>query len=137
MFEELSVGLAKSVSMVVTEKDTALAVGSGSLEVLATPKLVALMENAAADLTDEYLPPEWTSVGFLMRVSHVAPTPVGMEVRVEAELIEIDDRQITFMIKAYDDCDEVGIARHERFIVERKRFQSKADAKRHTRKKNS
>ena len=137
MFENLTVGLEKSVSMVVTESDTALAVGSGSLEVLATPKLVALMEKAAAELADENLPQEWTSVGFKMNIAHTAPTPVGMNVRADAELVEIDDRELTFMIKAYDECDEVGSARHERFIVDRRRFQSKADAKRRAQKKNS
>lgn len=129
MFDKLHVGMKNSVAQVVTEEDTALAVGSGSLEVLATPKLLALMEKAASDLVEENLPPEWTSVGFSLKAAHTAPTPVGMQIRAEAELIEIDDREITFMIKAYDDCDEIGSARHERFIVDRQKFQNKANAK--------
>lgn len=129
MFEALTVGLEKSVSMTVTENDTALAVGSGSLEVLATPKMLALMEKAAADLADENLPAEWTSVGISLNVAHTAPTPVGMQVRAEAELAELDGRKIIFEVAAFDECGEIGRGRHERFIVDRKKFQSKANAK--------
>ena len=132
MFENLTVGLEKSVSMVVTESDTALAVGSGSLKVLATPKMLALIEKAAADLVEENLPEEWTSVGISLNVAHTAPTPVGMQIRAEAELVELDGRKIIFEVAAFDECGEIGCGRHERFIVNREKFQLKADAKKNS-----
>ena len=132
MFENLTVGLEKSVSMVVTESDTALAVGSGSLKVLATPKMLALIEKAAADLVEENLPEEWTSVGISLNVAHTAPTPVGMQIRAEAELVELDGRKIIFEVAAFDECGEIGRGRHERFIVNREKFQLKADAKKNS-----
>ena len=132
MFENLSVGLKNSVAQIVTESDTALAVGSGSLKVLATPKMLALIEKAAADLVEENLPEEWTSVGISLNVAHTAPTPVGMQIRAEAELVELDGRKIIFEVAAFDECGEIGRGRHERFIVNREKFQLKADAKKNS-----
>ncbi|MBO4401589.1 MAG: thioesterase family protein [Selenomonadaceae bacterium] len=131
-FEKLSVGLKNSVAQAVTANDTALAVGSGSLNVLATPKMLALMEKAAADLAEANLPAEWTSVGISLNVEHIAPTPVGMQVRAEAELVEFDGRKIIFSVAAYDECGEIGRGRHERFIVNREKFQAKANAKKNS-----
>lgn len=128
-FEKLRIGLKNSVAQGVGENDTALAVGSGSLKVLATPKMLALMEKAAADLVEENLPAEFTSVGISLDVKHTAPTPIGMNVRAEVELIEIDGRKLIFSVAAFDDAGEIGSGRHERFIVDRAKFQSKADAK--------
>ena len=125
----LQVGQKKSIARIVAEKDTALAVGSGSLKVLATPVMLALIEQAAAELVEENLPAELTSVGISINVKHVAPTPVGMTIRAEAEVVEIDGRKIIFEVAAYDDGGEIGTGRHERFIVEREKFQSKADRK--------
>ena len=125
----LQVGQKKSIARIVAEKDTALAVGSGSLKVLATPVMLALIEQAAAELVEENLPAELTSVGISVNVKHTAPTPVGMTIRAEAEVVEIDGRKIIFEVAAYDDDGEIGTGRHERFIVEREKFQSKADRK--------
>lgn len=129
MFEELRAGLKNSVASVVAEGDTALAVGSGSLRVLATPKMLALMEKAAADLVEANLAAESTSVGISLDVKHTAPTPVGMAIRAEATILELDGRKITFEVVAYDDAGEIGRGRHERFIVNREKFQAKADKK--------
>lgn len=126
---KLHVGQKNSVARIVTENDTALAAGSGSLKVLATPVMLALMEQAAAELVEENLTPELTSVGISINVNHVAPTPVGMEIRAEAEVVEIDGRKIIFEVRASDDGGEIGSGRHERFIVEREKFQTKADQK--------
>ena len=125
----LQVGQKKSVARIVAEKDTALAAGSGSLKVLATPVMLALIEQAAAELVEENLPPEMTSVGISVNVRHVAPTPIGMTIRAEAEVVEIDGGKIIFEVAAYDDGGEIGTGRHERFIVEREKFQTKADRK--------
>ena len=129
MTSDLQIGLKNTVAQIVLENDTALAVGSGSLKVLATPKMLALMEKAAADLVEKNLPNEITSVGTSINVSHIAPTPVGLEIRAEAELIEIEGRKLIFEVEAYDSVEKIGFGRHERFIVDRKKFQTKADKK--------
>ena len=126
---ELKVGLKNSVAQVVTENDTAVAVGSGSLKVLATPKLIALAERAAADLLEKNLSPELTSVGIAVNVEHTAPTPVGMKIFAEVEILEIAGRKIIFEVTANDERGEILRGKHERFIVNREKFQSKADSK--------
>jgi len=128
-FENLKIGLKNSVAQIVTEKDTAVAVGSGSLKVLATPKLIALVEKAAADLAEKVLPPEFTSVGTLINFEHTAPTPLNLKYRAEVEIAEIDGRKIIFEVTTFDERGEIGRGRHERFIVNREKFQAKADSK--------
>ena len=128
-FENLKTGLKNSVAQIVTEKDTALAVGSGSLEVLATPKLIALAEKAAAELVEENLPPEFTSVGTLVNFEHTAPTPINLQIRAEVEITKIDGRKIIFNVKTFDERGEIGRGVHERFIVNREKFQAKANSK--------
>ncbi len=126
---ELQIGLKNSAAQVVTENDTALAVGSGSLKVLATPKIIALIEKAAAELVEKNLSPELTSVGISVNFEHTAPTPVGMKISAEVEIIEIDKRKIIFEVAAFDEVGEIGHGKHERFIVNREKFQTKADSK--------
>lgn len=133
----LEIGLKKSLAQVVTENDTALAVGSGSLKVLATPKVIALIEKAAADLVEENLSPEMTSVGISVNVEHTAPTPVGMKISAEVEIVEVAGRKIIFEVAAFDDGGEIARGRHERFIVNREKFQTKADSKISVDKKNN
>lgn len=129
-FENLKVGLKNFVESKVSEEDTALAVGSGSLKVFATPKMLALMEKAAADLAEKNLPEEFTSVGIFLEVKHVAPTPIGLKVRAEAELIAVEERKLVFKVSASDEREEIGRGTHERFVVKREKFQAKADSKR-------
>lgn len=128
-FENLKVGLKNSAESFVTENDTALSVGSGSLKVLATPKMIALMEKAAADLVEKILPKNFTSVGISLNIQHTAPTPVGIKISAAAEIIEVNDRKILFEIIAEDEQGEIGRGKHERFIVDREKFQKKADSK--------
>lgn len=125
----MEVGLKKTVAQVVAEGDTAISVGSGSLRVLATPKLIGLIEKAAADLVEENLSAELTSVGTLVQVEHTAPTPVGMEFRASVEVVAVEGRKIIFEVVAADEVGEIGRGRHERFIVNREKFQAKADSK--------
>lgn len=128
-FENLKVGLKNSVESVVTENDTALKVGSGSLKVLATPKMIALMEKSAADLVEKILPEEFTSVGISLNVQHIAPTPAGLKIFTEAEIISVEGRKIIFTVSAKDEVEEIGRGTHERFIVDRKKFFAKAEKK--------
>ena len=128
-FTELKVGMKLQAEEAVTEGNTADALGSGSLEVYATPAMACLMEKAAAELAEMHLPEGWTSVGISLNISHKAPTPVGMTVRAEAEILQVDGRKLTYSVRAFDDREEIGSGTHERFIVEAEKFRGKAAGK--------
>jgi predicted thioesterase len=125
----LTTGLTGTVQITVTDDDTAERWGSGLVPVLGTPSLVALMENAAVQTLRGCLPPGQTSVGGRIDVRHLAPTPVGMQVRARAELLEIERRRLVFHIEAWDEVERIGEATHERFIIDRGAFVAKAQAK--------
>lgn len=125
----LNVGMSNTVESQSTEKTTAVEMKSGSLKVLATPAMMCLMEQAAAELVEHNLPDDLTSVGISINVNHKAPTPIGLNIRAEAVITKIDGRKITFEVKAFDDIDEIGSGIHERFIVNKEKFQAKANGK--------
>ena len=126
----LKTGIKGIASETVTVENCAKTVGSGELEVYATPSVIALVEKAAWMSVAEYLEEGQGTVGTKLEISHVSATPVGMEVRCETELIEIDGRRLLFAVKAYDEAGLIGEGTHERFIVWNERFQQKADGKR-------
>jgi len=123
-------GLIGEVERRVTEDDTAARWGSGLVPVFGTPSLVGLMENAAVEALEGQLPAHQTSVGSRMDVRHLAPTPVGQQVRARAELVEVEGRRLEFQIEAWDDAERVGEAKHTRFVVDRQDFVEKAESKR-------
>ena len=123
------IGMTNAAEDFVTEENTALALKSGSLKVFATPAMICLIERAAAELVEKNLPPESTSVGISLDIKHTAPTPPGMTVRAEVKIISVDGRKIVFDAVAFDTRGEIGRGSHERFIVDRAKFQAKADAK--------
>ena len=129
-FDKITVGLKHIVSESVTEGNTARAMGSGTLPVYATPAMTCLMERSAAELLEPLLPEGWTTVGISLQVQHKAPTPVGAEVRAEAEVMAVDGRKVTFSVRAFDDREEIGNGQHERFAVQSEKFLGKAMAKR-------
>ena len=108
---------------------TARVMGSGSLDVYATPALVALMEHAACEALSGVLEDGVTTVGTQMNVSHLAATPVGMEVWAEATLTAQEGRAYTFTIEAYDAAGLIGRAEHQRFAVKVDKFMAKTNAK--------
>lgn len=126
---EITIGMKGEVSALVEREDTALEVGSGSLLVYATPCMVALMEGAACEAIAAALPEEKTSVGIALNISHLAATPVGMDVRAEAEVTEVDGNTITFQLTAYDEAGKIGEGTHKRAIVTSQRFLDKVYAK--------
>lgn len=119
---ELTVGLKHSVELVVAEKDTAAAFGSGNVLVLATPMMVTMMENAALKAVQPALPEGMTTVGTHLDVSHKAATPLGMKATAEAELIEIKGKKLIFKVVAKDEKDIIGEGTHTRYIVETEKF---------------
>lgn len=126
---DISIGMKGEVSTLVEREDTAQEVGSGSLLVYATPCMVALMEGAACEAIAAALPEEKTSVGIALNISHLAATPVGMEVRAEAEVTEVEGNTITFQITAYDEAGKIGEGTHKRAIVTAQRFLDKVYSK--------
>ena len=126
---EITVGMKGEVSTLVEKEDTALEVGSGSLLVYATPCMVAIMEGAACEAITAALPEEKTSVGISLNISHLAATPVGLEVRAEAEVTEVDGNTITFQVTAYDETGKIGEGTHKRALVTTQRFLDKTYAK--------
>ena len=125
----MEIGKSYTVKIKVEEKDTAKMVGSGTLLVLATPKMIALMEEAAYKCVAEDIEPGTSSVGTLMNVKHLSATPVGMEVSATAIVTEVDGRRIAFKVEAYDEAGIIGEGVHERFVVAEEKFISKTYSK--------
>lgn len=113
----------------VTQENTAKTVGSGELDVFATPAMIALMEETAYKSVAGELDAGMGSVGTLMNVKHLSATPVGMKVTCHTELREVDGRRLVFHVEARDEAGLIGEGTHERFIVENEKFQKKADSK--------
>ena len=126
---EIKVGMKGEVSTAVEREDTALEVGSGSLLVYATPCMVALMEGAACEAFASAIPEDKTTVGIELSISHLAATPIGMEVRAEAEVTEVTDKTITFQVTAYDESGKIGEGTHKRAIITTQRFLDKVYSK--------
>jgi fluoroacetyl-CoA thioesterase len=112
-------------TMVVEPAVTALHIGSGNMEVLATPMMIALMEAAALDVVQEYLPEGWTTVGTKVEVEHIRATPLGEIVTAEATLVKQEGRGLTFAVEAKDGSGLIGQGRHLRVIVNTERFLSR------------
>lgn len=126
----LEAGIKGAQQVQVTETNTALAMGSGILQVFATPAMIALMEETAWKSVERELDAGSGTVGTKLEISHLAATPLGLTVRCESELLFVEGRKLTFKVSAYDDAGLIGEGIHERFIVDNERFQTKADAKR-------
>ncbi|MGI6376803.1 MAG: thioesterase family protein [Anaerolineae bacterium] len=123
-------GTQASVSLLVTAGDTALAVHSGGLQVLASPRMVALMEEAAVAALAPYVPSGWQTVGTRLDVRHTAATPVGCTVTATARLVELDRRRVVLAVSAHDEAGPIGEGVHERFLVESEPFMLRAAARR-------
>lgn len=116
------VGASGEHAAVVAEADTAIALGSGDVPVLATPRLVAWLEAAAVAALDEHLPSDATSVGTRIELEHLAPSPLGAEVCATAEVIEAAGSRILFRVEAHQGTKCIARGHHQRVVVNRKRF---------------
>ncbi len=130
MENKLQVGIKGESRTTVTKDNTALAYGSGGVEVFATPAMIALMENAALKSVESVLQPGHSTVGINIQATHVAATPLGMEVSAQSELVQIEGKKLTFKVQAFDEKDKIGEGLHERFIINLEKFMAKtADKK--------
>ena len=126
---KVEIGMTGEVSTLAEREDTALEVGSGSLLVYATPCMVALMEGAACEAIAAGLEENETTVGIELSIQHISATPVGMEVRAEAEVTAVEGKIITFSLRAFDEAGEIGKGTHKRALVNSQRFLDKTYAK--------
>lgn len=122
----LGPGLHGSAKLVVAEADTAIAMRSGDVPVLATPRLIALCEEAAVAAVADHVPAGRTTVGMRVQVDHLAPTVVGTAVAAEATLERIEGRRLTFTVTVNDTCGLVAAGKVTRVVVETERFLDKA-----------
>jgi predicted thioesterase len=111
--------------LVVGDVDTARALGSGDVEVLGTPRLVALFERATVEALDGVLDGGQSTVGMRVQIDHLQPTPVGAEVVVEAQLEKIEGRRITFTVTASDSGGLVAAGKVTRVLIDVEKFMSK------------
>ncbi len=125
----LEVGIKGRASVLVTEENSAKTMGSGTLDVFATPAMIALIERTCWTSVAEHLEPGWGTVGIGLNVAHSAPTPLSMTVTCESELVSIEGRKLTFQVVVRDEAGEIGRGTHQRFMVENEAFQSKANRK--------
>lgn len=124
----LETGIRGTQTVKVEVNNTARAMGSGTMDVFATPAMIALMEKTAWMSVAAELEEGQGTVGISLEITHDAPSPVGMTVTCESELTEMDGRRLVFAVEAKDDTGSViGKGRHERFIVWEEKFQAKAD----------
>ena len=125
----LHTGLKAEKAEQVTQDNTAIKYGSGGVAVYATPAMIGLMEGTCLAAVDPHLPDGLATVGTSLNIKHTAATPVGMNVRACAELVEIEGKRLVFRVEAFDDKDKIGEGTHERFIIDLEKFIKKAEAK--------
>ena len=125
MTEKIEIGLKHTSELTVTDAVTAIAMGSGDMPVLATPAMMALMENAAMLAIAEALPRGCTSVGGRIESSHIRPSKIGDKVFAIAEVTKVDGKKIEFKVAAYSGDTLLGEGSHLRFVVAKERFMSK------------
>ena len=125
----IQTGIKGRREQTVTPEMSAARVGSGLVEVFATPMMVALVEQTCLESVLPHLEEGQGTVGTLVNVSHVSATPIGMKVWCESELVEVDRRRLVFNVKAYDECGLIGEGTHERFVIDTAKFMEKLKAK--------
>ena len=125
--KEIASGQKAEVYTKVTTDKLAIAVGSGSLKVFATPAMCALMEEASCNAIAPFLEDDETTVGTSLHIEHTAPSPKGVTVTAEAEIIAVNGREVTLKVTAHDEISEIGHGVHKRFVVDSQKFQSKTN----------
>jgi predicted thioesterase len=123
-------GLIGKSEMVVREEDLVSKLGSITVDVLSTPRLIQLLETAAIEAIQGYMPSDQLSLGTQVKIKHLSPTPLGMKVTAHALLKEVDNNRLFFLVDAYDEKDKVAEGEHERILMSKERFIQKVEKKR-------
>lgn len=125
----IQIGIKGRLEQTVTPEMSAARVGSGLVDVFATPMLVALVEQTCYESVLPYLDDGQGTVGTLVNITHTSATPIGKRVWCESELTEVDRRRLVFSVKAYDEAGPIGEGTHERFVIDTEKFMEKLKAK--------
>ena len=125
----METGIKNRMEITVTEERTAEAMGSGTLQVFATPAMIALIEETCWRSVADQLDAGQGTVGTQLNVAHVSATPVGLKVYCESQLVSVEGRKLTFEVNVYDEKGLVGKGTHERFIIDDEKFMQKALSK--------
>lgn len=126
----VEVGMVNELTMIVQESDTARSGGGETLPpVFSTPRLIGMLERTAHLLLLPHLASGQSSVGTLVNVRHLAATPVGMQVRFRAEVLEVDRRRVKFKVEAWDEVEKIAEGEHERFIIDEAKFIARLEEK--------
>ena len=125
--QNIKIGKTGVAKTTVSDSNTAKAVWSGSLDVFATPMMIALMESAACECLADCMDTGQTSVGNMINVEHTKASPIGAEIKASATIESVNGRKIVFTVAANDDSGEIGKGRHERTIIDAERFMSKLE----------
>ena len=125
----IETGITGHREQIVTPEMSAARVGSGLVDVFATPMLVALVEQTCYESVLPHLDEGQGTVGTLVNVSHTSATPIGRRVWCDSELTEVDRRRLVFSVKAYDECGLIGEGIHERFVIDTAKFMEKLNSK--------
>ena len=123
-------GLSGKSEMMVKEEDLVSQLGKIEMEVLSTPRLVQLMEAAAIEAIEKFIPSDQLSLGTHLKIRHLSPTPLGMKVVAHALLKEVNKHRLLFLVDAYDEKEKVAEGEHERVLVSKERFLQKVSKKR-------
>ena len=127
--KEIIVGSKKELSQIVTKELLACNMGSGALEVFATPAMVAFMENCAKQLLSEFLDEGETCVGISINTSHISATLEGKKVTAFATITAVDRKKVEFEIEAFDEVGKIGSATHSRVVVNAEKFMANVNQK--------
>ncbi|GAB6106973.1 thioesterase family protein [Fusibacter bizertensis] len=125
----LKIGDRFTAELIVEEKHTAAAFGSGNILVFSTPMMIGLMENAALNCAQKGLESTESTVGTFVNIKHIAATPVGQKVTATAELVEIEGKKLLFKVEAYDELEKIGEGTHGRYVIHAEKFLEKINRK--------
>ncbi len=123
-------GLMGKAAMIVKEKDLVSRLGNSPVDVLSTPRLIQLMEEAAVNAIQDIIPPDQLSLGTQVKIKHLSATPLGMKVTGNAILKEVHKNRLLFLVDAYDEKEKVAEGEHERVFVSKEHFRRKVEKKR-------
>ncbi len=129
MQHEITTGITGEKSVAVKIENTALAMGSGTLRVFATPAMIALIEGCCAESVEDMLPHGITTVGTKVEVEHLAASPIGASILCKSRLTAYDGRRLDFEVEVFDNAGLIGKGTHTRFTVDSQRFIDKAYSK--------
>lgn len=123
-------GLIGKAEMIVKEEDLVSRLGNSPVDVLSTPRLIQLMEEAAVNAICDTIPPDQLSLGTQVKIKHLSATPLGMKVTGNAILKEVHKNRLLFLVDAYDEKEKIAEGEHERVFVSKEHFRQKVEKKR-------